>query len=105
MVSEVLRSEERKWLDNFCSEFQEAGLESVKYVEAKTKPSTLRPMMMNWIWLLREAFAMIAINYPDKKPLVDEASVQSDKVIEEARRLKVGMNMRIIRCVGRKSFF
>ncbi|KAK4500174.1 hypothetical protein PRZ48_008360 [Zasmidium cellare] len=91
-----------QWLNNFEDLFKRAGLEDVKYLAPEPKVSTLQPVMMNWIWALVEGFGYLRVKNPAKADVIDRWMEQKDKAIREVEELKVGMNMRTQRCIGRK---
>ena len=82
--------------------FTEAGLTNVKFFEAEPKISTLQATTWNWLLSMHEVMDLVYSRYPEKRDLVDAWRKQIEKVNDEQRVLKTGMNMRMTRCVGRK---
>ncbi|KAK4502039.1 hypothetical protein PRZ48_007850 [Zasmidium cellare] len=91
------------YLDDIPSVFRKAGFEDVAFVQPEPKPSTLQPLMMNWLWALDEGFEAVVKRFPEKKELLEESrTLREGDVMREARELKVGLDMRMRRCIGRK---
>ena len=99
----VVRHEDLpEWIGNMESEFNATGLQDVKFLEAKPKSSTLQPLMMDWLWGLGEGIGPIASKHHEMKSQVDKWMEQRERAIKEAQELKIGMNLRHTRCIGRK---
>lgn len=96
------RSQSLNWLNNFEELFRRSGLENVKVVAPQPKISTLQPVMMNWIWALEEGFGHLRAKNPYKAEVIDRWTEQRKIALREIEELKVGMNMRAQRCIGRK---
>ncbi|KAF2166432.1 hypothetical protein M409DRAFT_23074 [Zasmidium cellare ATCC 36951] len=96
------RSQNLKWLNNFEDLFKRSGLKDVEYVAPESRPSTLQPVMMNWIWALEEGFGHLRMKVPERAQAIDEWMEQRKRALQEIEELKVGMNMRTQRCIGRK---
>lgn len=94
------------WLNDFEGLLKRAGLRNVKYSAPDSKPSTLQPVMMNWIWAIQEGFGFLGTKKdlpPEQKAAVDAVLDQREKVVSEVAKLRVGMSMGQQRCLGQKA--
>lgn len=92
-----------KWLNTMELDSKAAGFEDVKFLRPLPKPSTLQPIMMDWLWALEESYEVVCKRFPDKRDLIEEGKkLREGPVMEEVRDLKVGLDLRMQRCIGRK---
>lgn len=98
----LLPSPRRTWIGNLGKALHEAGLEDVECWEAEPKVSTLRPATMNWLWALKEGMGLLESRLVGKEKEILEWKKQWEMVLREQAALKVGMNLRMLRCFGRK---
>lgn len=89
------------WLEDVEHTFADAGLRDIVVRKPKAKTSTLQPNLMNILLAQLEAGEMLA-RHPVLKTRVPEQKAQRDRAAREARGLGTGMDLAIVRCVGRK---
>ncbi|KAF2172645.1 hypothetical protein M409DRAFT_16607 [Zasmidium cellare ATCC 36951] len=105
LQSQIHPSAVENWtyLDNMPARFQAAGFQDVVFVQPEPKPSTLQPIMMNWLWALEEGFEGVVGRFPEKREVLEVSRrLREGEVMREVRELGVGLDMRMRRCIGRK---
>ncbi|KAF7190731.1 N-methyltransferase tcpN [Pseudocercospora fuligena] len=100
-----VRSKSQDWLNRMESGFASAGFENVKQIVPKPKPSTVQPLVVNFIWTMDEGFQNILESKEcgdEMRGWIEEWFENRKQLIAEVREQGVGMNTFMTRCVGRK---
>lgn len=83
--------------------FKDAGYHDVVYRRPKPKPSTLQPLMMDWMWAMEEAYEFVVKRFPEKLEMNEECrKLREGPVMQEMTELKAGIDFAMQRCIGRK---
>lgn len=90
------------WLEAVEHTFANAGLQDIVVRKPKAKVSTLQPNLMNILLAQVEAGEMLA-RHPVLKARVPEQKAQRERAAREARELGTGMDLAVVRCVGRRA--
>lgn len=93
----------RTWLSNLRSSFVKAGLDDVRWTKGGPQISTLQPAQMNWLWSIEESRGVIEKRFPERMYAIEQCFEQRQKALMEADADKVGLDMCMIRCIGRKA--
>ena len=81
---------------------QSAGLKDVKHVKAIVKGSALQTMTQCYLWGTAEAWETVVAKKPEMKQAAGKGMEQVDKAWWELHEKGVGVDLKMLHCVGTK---